>query len=788
MEKKHERKRASRKRKSKPQTFSYHDRSLHLHPQLRHVDADTIFALLLAGISNSHRPDSLSLIEKCLIKLPHSLLSTKPNHILSLLPFLLCSKRASITSRGAEIVGMASLFSLEMNERIAFDADIVKGLVSALASSKRSVLMAACNAVLDMSTTSVARERLLASSALESLMFGFLQVPKSPVMQVSLCTVDDGNATCLKIGFEEDELPILLLTASVILINSCSMEQLEKIPTNLSETFLVLLKKLWAKVHNQMLLANTMRSIQEAHIYISNIRTDNIAESIFRLSINSSQVTAALPFEVVKRSIFGLDSSSFEDFMLNHWEVSPFRISRALDVRDDVFSSFIRSLHSAETVPSFLSLILQNSVSCFPISSDELGILSFLEEVRNKLGCPIIYQQDIRVLRTESQLKREVHFFKESLNSCYKNGSHFFNIDDVLKCEEAYQEGYTVALRGMEFRFESIAAIANGVASIFGQPSVGVNMYLTPPNSQGLARHFDDHCVFVCQLFGTKKWTVFSQPNALLPRLYDPLDSLPGAEAEVSVAECREILLKEGDILYIPRGFPHEACTDSGCSNGSAGFSLHLTLGIEVEPPFEWEGFAHVALCCWSQTQKQPQFSLLESAVLLDVISVNVLHVAIGLVGDSDPTFRKACLVAAISLSSDTGCWLDLHQRTIFSHLIDKVNTESRFLEALRSIEVAIQKTEDPFHQIRWLRLLNMEGESIEGNDWNVPFVEMAKVFPLCVMNKDQVEAAFMRVKSRFCHEVLFGDVVDSYKMLLDKYRMARKQYLNGMVSLHCTS
>jgi hypothetical protein len=32
------------------------------------------------------------------------------------------------------------------------------------------VLMAACNAVLDMSTTSVARQRLLELSALESLM------------------------------------------------------------------------------------------------------------------------------------------------------------------------------------------------------------------------------------------------------------------------------------------------------------------------------------------------------------------------------------------------------------------------------------------------------------------------------------------------------------------------------------------------------------------------------------------------------------------------------------------
>lgn len=170
---------------------------------------------------------------------------------------------------------------------------------------------------------------------------------------------------------------------------------------------------------------------------------------------------------------------------------------------------------------------------------------------------------------------------------------------------------------------------------------------------------------------------------------------------------------------------------------------------------------------------------------------MNVLHVAIGLVGDSDPTFRKACLVAAIYLSSATNYWLDLKQRTIFSHLIDKVNKESRFLEALRNIEVAIQKNEDPFHQIRWLRLLSMDGETIEGNDWNVPFVpfvEMAKLFPLCVRHKDQVEAAFMRVKSRFCDEVLFGDVVDSYKMLLDKYRKVRKQYMDGMVSLHCTS
>ena len=46
-----------------------------------------------------------------------------------------------------------------------------------------------------------------------------------------------------------------------------------------------------------------------------------------------------------------------------------------------------------------------------------------------------------------------------------------------MKCEEAYKKGYTIALRGMEFRFESIAAVADTLACLFGQPSVGANLY-----------------------------------------------------------------------------------------------------------------------------------------------------------------------------------------------------------------------------------------------------------------------------------------------------------------------
>ncbi|KAL3532766.1 hypothetical protein ACH5RR_006287 [Cinchona calisaya] len=50
--------------------------------------------------------------------------------------------------------------------------------------------------------------------------------------------------------------------------------------------------------------------------------------------------------------------------------------------------------------------------------------------------------------------------------------------------------------------------------------------------------------------------------------------------------ESKQFLRQEGGVLYIHRLFPHEAHTTID-EEGSAGFSLHLTLAIEVDPPLE---------------------------------------------------------------------------------------------------------------------------------------------------------------------------------------------------------
>ncbi|XVF63485.1 hypothetical protein PTKIN_Ptkin09bG0090400 [Pterospermum kingtungense] len=778
-EKEEERKSPNRKRKS------YDSDS---HSCSKTNNNKVMFPLLLAAAlsvsasNNNSKPTlTLSILKKCLTKF-HSQLQSHPHpHLLtpflSLSPLLLNDSITSphIASLAAQIVGAASLISFHMNQLVVSDSPTLKSLISLISGSQTTVALAACDALLDMSSTSIGRQRLLHFSALETLM----SVRRSSI-PVSLSPGDGASIASLRIVFQKGELPVLLLNAAITLINTCNIEQLKKIPCKLSERFSVLLKEVWRDTHRKMLNGDILGPGQGMNLYFSSITINDLAESVFRLSIKIDQFPAHLSGEMVKRRIFGSSEDDFKHFILSRWEVSPCvvrRFSSASLVVDEIFTSSMPSLCFKDLFPSVLASILQGQTSCLPIDSDEFDILNFLKEVRNKLGCPLINEQDIRVLRTNNQSKQEVRFFQENVDSCFIKASQFLCVDDILKCQEAYNEGYTIALRGMEFRFERVALIANGLASIFGQPSAGANMYLTPPNSQGLARHYDDHCVFVCQIFGSKQWKISSQPNVQLPRLYDTCSIQNDEGINNSRANCYNFLLNEGDVLYIPRGFPHEACTNY--TDGSAGFSLHLTLGIEVEPPFEWEGFMHVALFCWNHKQHHYNLCLKSLSGILNIVSVKLLHVIIGLIGDSDPTFRKACLVAAVSSQSDTNSWLGICQKTIFSNLIDKISRESRFSEALESVEVAIRRNEDPFQRIRWLRSLNQEMESVEGDDW------VEGVFKLYVENKEMAERVLMEVKSKFCGEVSYEDVTAEYKILHEMYKMARKQYMNGMLSLH---
>ncbi|HEX7254594.1 MAG TPA: cupin domain-containing protein, partial [Gaiellaceae bacterium] len=86
----------------------------------------------------------------------------------------------------------------------------------------------------------------------------------------------------------------------------------------------------------------------------------------------------------------------------------------------------------------------------------------------------------------------------------------------------------------------------------------------------GLPVHHDTHDVFVLQVAGEKRWLVY-EPALELPLKKQKYSRELGEPGQ----PVHDLVLRPGDMLYLPRGWLHEALT-------SDTDSLHLTVGVNV--------------------------------------------------------------------------------------------------------------------------------------------------------------------------------------------------------------
>lgn len=149
---------------------------------------------------------------------------------------------------------------------------------------------------------------------------------------------------------------------------------------------------------------------------------------------------------------------------------------------------------------------------------------------------------------------------------------------DIHGVYRAYEAGATVVVNAIHRRSAPVARLCRNLEAELHQP-VGANYYLTPRQAQGFRSHVDDHDVFILQLYGSKQWRIGS-PRYELP--------LAGSQRDTSckIVDPVDFTVETGDVLYIPRGFPHEAVT-------STASSLHLTVGLQA---FCWVDLLREAL------------------------------------------------------------------------------------------------------------------------------------------------------------------------------------------------
>lgn len=114
----------------------------------------------------------------------------------------------------------------------------------------------------------------------------------------------------------------------------------------------------------------------------------------------------------------------------------------------------------------------------------------------------------------------------------------------------------------------------NATLQEYFQCMIDSNVYLTSKNSEGYAPRYDDIEIFVLQIEGKKHWRVYK------PLHRSNILSRESKNADPVGEPALDVVLKAGDLLYIPRGFIHEA------TNIADSHSLHLTLSMYRKQTF----------------------------------------------------------------------------------------------------------------------------------------------------------------------------------------------------------
>jgi len=174
--------------------------------------------------------------------------------------------------------------------------------------------------------------------------------------------------------------------------------------------------------------------------------------------------------------------------------------------------------------------------------ADLVGLLS-LDDVDHLLTSVALRTPALRVVKDGTVLPAS-----QLTRSATLAGAPLTGLVDARKVLDHFDAGATVVLQGLHRYWPPLTRLVRDLELTLGHPCQA-NAYLTPPGSQGFARHSDTHDVFVFQTLGRKQWEV------------------------VEAGEEREVMLEPGLSMYLPTGTPHSARSQDRTS-------LHVTVGI----------------------------------------------------------------------------------------------------------------------------------------------------------------------------------------------------------------
>jgi ribosomal protein L16 Arg81 hydroxylase len=175
---------------------------------------------------------------------------------------------------------------------------------------------------------------------------------------------------------------------------------------------------------------------------------------------------------------------------------------------------------------------------------------------------------------------------------------------DPAKVKSLLKRGATLVANDIDQLTPELSAFSATLENALGA-KLQINLYLSSKRKQGFKVHFDTHDVFAVHVMGEKTWMVF-EGRAQDPIAHPAFKSLDQEHHERAKGELwKEVRLKPGDLLYLPRGQYHYALADEGpCVHLAVGATYPI--GIDVVT-YLFERLVHEPLARANLPQTDPE-------------------------------------------------------------------------------------------------------------------------------------------------------------------------------------
>jgi hypothetical protein len=151
---------------------------------------------------------------------------------------------------------------------------------------------------------------------------------------------------------------------------------------------------------------------------------------------------------------------------------------------------------------------------------------------------------------------------------------------EAARVRDWVQRGASLVMNDVDSLTPGLAAVSTALEAA-GLGKAQGNVYISWQSHKAFPAHYDTHEVWAVQVEGEKVWNLW-EGRADWPIAHPVFRNQPQARHEQAKGKLRErVLLQPGDLLYLPRGWYHDALAEAPASVHVA-YGVHAPLGMDL--------------------------------------------------------------------------------------------------------------------------------------------------------------------------------------------------------------